>query len=209
MLLMCLEVLTEGVFCFSVRDWEGVCRKLLSLVFLNFQLLTKMLNFIFIEVTWKLGYLRWLNIVQENWLRGHTSYLQWKWLICSSIWCQTFSQKMWVLRFYDSQLLWIIGHSWTPKVRYCMLGKHSVNLSISLGGLNLLPNFKKMEEGRLGMNTIFRWSLLEIYGRDSGWRLGMQFLHKDELKSEIFNENKSLLTKMFSSVNLNSEFSHF
>ena len=58
MLLMCLEVLREGFFCFPVRDWEGVCRKLLSLVFLNFQLLAKMLNFIFIEVTWKLGYLR-------------------------------------------------------------------------------------------------------------------------------------------------------
>ena len=37
----------------------------------------------------------------------------------------------------------------------------------------------------------------------------MQFLHKDKLKSEIFNKNKSLLTKMFSSVNLNSEFSYF
>ena len=36
---------------------------------------------------------------------------------------------------------------------------------------------------------------------------GVQFLHPDKLKSEIFNENKSLLTKMFSSVNLNSEFS--
>ena len=31
MLLMCLEVLGEGVFlCFSGRDWEGICRKLLS-----------------------------------------------------------------------------------------------------------------------------------------------------------------------------------
>ena len=58
MLLMCLEVLREGFFCFPVRDWEGVCRKLLPLVFLNFQLPAKMLNFIFIEVTWKLGYLR-------------------------------------------------------------------------------------------------------------------------------------------------------
>ena len=58
MLLMCLEVLREGLFCFPVRDWEGVCRKLLSLFFLNFQLLAKMLNFIFIRVTWKLGYLR-------------------------------------------------------------------------------------------------------------------------------------------------------
>ena len=58
MLLMCLEVLREGYFCFAVRDWEGVCKKLLSIVFLNFQLLPKMLNFIFIEVRWILGYLR-------------------------------------------------------------------------------------------------------------------------------------------------------
>ena len=31
-LLMCLEVLREGFFYFPVRDWEGVRRKLLSLV---------------------------------------------------------------------------------------------------------------------------------------------------------------------------------
>ena len=132
----------EGFFCFLVRDWKGVCRKLLSLVFLNFQLLAKMLNFIFIEVTWKLGYLRWLNFVQENWLRGHTSCLHWKWLICFRIWCQTFPPKMWVLRFQDLQFLWLIGHSWSPKIKYCMSGKHSVNLSISAGGLNLLPNLQ-------------------------------------------------------------------
>ena len=129
MLLMCLEVLREGFFCFPVRDWEGVCRKLLSLVFLNFEILAKMLNFIFIEVTWKLGYLRWLNFVQENWLRGHTSCLHWKWLICFRIWCQTFPPKMWVLRFQDLQFLWLIGHSWSPKIKYCMSGKHSMNLS--------------------------------------------------------------------------------
>ena len=60
------------------------------------------------------------------------------------------------------------------------------------------------------MNTIFRWELLGRQGCDfSGWWWGVQLLHKDKLKSEIFNENKSLLTKMFSSVNLNSEFSYF
>ena len=58
MLLMCLEVLREGFVCFPMRDWEGVCRKLLSLVFLNFELPVKTLDFIFIEVTRKLGYLR-------------------------------------------------------------------------------------------------------------------------------------------------------
>ena len=31
MLLIGLEVLEEGFFCFPGRDWEGVCRKLLSL----------------------------------------------------------------------------------------------------------------------------------------------------------------------------------
>ena len=49
-LLMCLDVVREGFFCFPVRDWEGVCGKLLPLVFLNSQLLAKMLNFIFIKV---------------------------------------------------------------------------------------------------------------------------------------------------------------
>ena len=39
--------------------------------------------------------------------------------------------------------------------------------------------------------------------------LVVQFLHENKLNSEIFNENKSLLTKMFSSVSLNSEFSYF
>ena len=58
MFLMCLDVLRKAFFCFPVRDWEGVCRKFLSLVFLNLELLANMLNFIFIEVTWKLGYLR-------------------------------------------------------------------------------------------------------------------------------------------------------
>ena len=139
---MCLEKLMEGLFWFSVRDREEVRRKLLSLVLLNFQLLAKLLNFIFIEVTWKLSYLKWLNFVQENWLRGHTSCLHWKWLICFRIWCQTFPPKMWVLRFQDLQFLWLIGHSWSPKIKYCMSGKHSVNLSISAGGLNLLPNLK-------------------------------------------------------------------
>ena len=37
----------------------------------------------------------------------------------------------------------------------------------------------------------------------------MQYLHKSKLKSEIFNERKSLLTKNFSSVNSDSEFSYF
>ena len=41
-----------------------------------------------------------------------------------------------------------------------------MNLSISAGGLNLLPNFqkKKKKEGRRDMNTIFRWRLLGKIG---------------------------------------------
>ena len=116
-LLICVAAVScmvgEGFSHFPVRDWEGVCSKLLPLVFLNFQILSKMLTFLFIEVTWKLGYLRWLSFVQENWLRGHASCLNWKWLICFSIWCQTIPQKMWVSRFQDLQLLWLRGHSWS------------------------------------------------------------------------------------------------
>ena len=37
----------------------------------------------------------------------------------------------------------------------------------------------------------------------------MRFLHKSKLKPEIFNKKKKLLRKMFSSVNLNLEFSYF
>ena len=52
-----------------------------------------------------------------------------------------------------------------------------------------------------------------IAGEDRGeifqYGGGVQFLHKDKLKSELFNENKSLLTKHFSSINLNSGFSYF
>ena len=36
--------------------------------------------------------------------------------------------------------------------KYCMSGKHSVNLSVSAGGLNLLPSFQKTKKwGRLNM----------------------------------------------------------
>ena len=56
-------------------------------------------------------------------------------------------------------------------------------------------------------------SHMGIAGKDRGeifqYGGGVQFLHKDKLKSELFNENKSLLTKHFSSINLNSGFSYF
>ena len=45
---------------------------------------------------------------------------------------------------------------------------------------------------------------VEIFQDGGG---GVQFLHKDKLKPEIFNENKSSLTKIFCSVNLKSKFS--
>ena len=51
------------------------------------------------------------------------------------------------------------------------------------------------------MITIFRWGLLEKMGVKC-FR-GVQFLDKSKLKSEIFNEKKSVLTKIFSSVTLN------
>ena len=52
-----------------------------------------------------------------------------------------------------------------------------------------------------------------VAGEDGGvifsGRLVVQFLHENKLNSEIFNEKKSLLTRMFSSARLNSEFSYF
>ena len=95
-----------------------------------------------------------------------------------------------------------------------MSGKQSVNLSISAGGLNLLPNFQKREGGRLGMIPLFRWGLLgkmevRLFRGGCVFRGMVQFLPKNRLKTEIFNEKKNLLTKMFSSVNLNSKFSYF
>ena len=177
MLLMCLEVLREGFFCLSLRDWERVCRKLLSLVFLNFQLLAKMLNFIFNKVTWKLSYLRWLNFVQENWLRGHTSCLHWKWLICFRISCQTFPQKMWVLRFQDLNFLWLIGHSWSPKIKFCMSGKQCEPLHFCWKVESPTKFSKKRGVGgKLDMNTIFRWRLLRKIGvRFFRMWVGVQF----------------------------------
>ena len=43
--------------------------------------------------------------------------------------------------------------------KYCMSGKHIVNLSISAGGLNHLPKFPKKGALRLDMITVFRWEL--------------------------------------------------
>ena len=45
-----------------------------------------------------------------------------------------------------------------------------------------------------------------VAGEDGGEMFrggGVQFLDKSKLKSEIFNEKKSVLTKIFSSANLN------
>ena len=68
-----------------------------SLYFFKFSTLTKMLNFIFVEVTWKFGYLKWLNFISEKCLRRHRLCLHAKWLICFGIWWQTFLHKMWVM----------------------------------------------------------------------------------------------------------------
>ena len=89
----------------------------------------------------------------------------------------------------------------------CMSRKHSVNLSISTGELNLLPNFQKRGEG-LSWSQVLNGNCWKRWGWDfSG--VVVQFLHKNKLKSEIFNKKKRLSTKMFSSVNLNSEFGVF
>ena len=66
-------------------------------IFLNFHFLAKILNFKLIEVTWKLGYLRRLNLVQQKWLRRHYPCLHVKLVICFWMWWQMFSHKIWVM----------------------------------------------------------------------------------------------------------------
>ena len=58
------------------------------------------------------------------------------------------------------------------------------------------------------MITSFTW------GHQGRWEWdfsvdAVQFLHKNKLTSGMFNDKKCLLTKIFSSVNLNSEFNYF
>ena len=54
---------------------------------------------------------------------------------------------------------------------------------------------------------------MEVAGEDGSviFQRGllMEFLHENKLNSEIFKEKKSLLTKKFSSVSLNTELSYF
>ena len=57
------------------------------------------------------------------------------------------------------------------------------------------------------MITIFRWVLLGKIG--VRFFSGGHVFNENKLKSEIFNEKKCLLTKMFSSVSLNPEFNYF
>ena len=64
---------------FRIYSYTVFCIFSYSLYFFLIFNLAKLLNFIFIEVTWKLGYLRWLNFAQER----HTSCLHAKWLIVS------------------------------------------------------------------------------------------------------------------------------
>ena len=66
-------------------------------ILFNFKLQAKLLNFIFIEVMWKLNYLRWLNFVQEKWLRRHffMSPCNFFFFFFRMRW-PTFPHKMWV-----------------------------------------------------------------------------------------------------------------
>ena len=83
-----------------------------------------MLNFIFIEVTWELGYLRWLNFVPEKWLRRHfmssckmiTKHGDKLIPIKCELWVEM-SARIIRTRFQDPlQFLWLTEHSWSPKI---------------------------------------------------------------------------------------------
>ena len=74
------------------------------------------------------------------------------------------------------------------------LFRHKVHPSLSAGGFNLLPNFEK---GEVWQDLNFE---SEVAGKKGAtfFRLGCNFYRKNKLKSEIFNDKKSLQTKIFS-----------
>ena len=62
-----------------------------------------------------------------------------------------------------------------------------------LGGLNLLPNFHK---GGAWQDLNFETGVAGKEGRNF-FQEGLQFYKKNKLKSAIFNDKKSLQTKIF------------
>ena len=66
------------------------------------------------------------------------------------------------------------------------------------GELSLQPNFQKGGGGGVDRASTFRGGFLE----KSGWFFSeaLPFSHKNKLKSEIFNDKKSLLAKIFFSA---------
>ena len=117
--------------------------------------------------------------------RGHTSCLHWKQLIRFRIWSQSFSQKMSILRFKDLKLLWLIGHSWSPKI-----SNFSLYISIVcqenilwtspflLGGWISYQSFKK--RGRWGLT----WSQFldaSCWGRRSHLRLYISIVCQENI----------------------------
>ena len=85
------------------------------------------MNFIFIKITWRLVYLRWLNFA-EKWFRGSTLKLHTKRLICFRMWQKIFPEKISVMdtgvpritrTIFQLQFLWLIGCSWSLKITNC------------------------------------------------------------------------------------------
>ena len=110
--VMFLEVLREGLFCFPVRDLEGICAKLLSLVFLNFQLLSKMLKFIFIEVNMEV-----IKFCTRKLIKTTHFMPPLKMINMFQGMMLNFSQKTVGLEVSRLlRFLRLIGHSWSPTI---------------------------------------------------------------------------------------------
>ena len=68
-----------------------------------------------------------------------------------------------------------------------------------IGGLSLQPDFQRW--GVLDRTSAFRWMLLGKRGV-TFFRAGLQFSHKNKLKSESFNDEKNYKQKYFSVIQI-------
>ena len=164
MLLMCLEVLREGFFSFPVRDWEGVCRKPLSLVFLIFQLLAK---------CW-ISYLskshgNWVTVVirfcTRKLIKGTHFMSPLKIINLFQDMMPNFSPKNVGLEVSRPAIFMINRTQLKPKNQVLYVRKtwceplHFCWRVVSPTKFN-----KKIGEGKLDINTTFRWRLLGKMG---------------------------------------------
>ena len=115
-LLCCWSTEGRGFFCFPVRDWEGVCRKLLSLVFLNFQLLAKNAEFHIHQSHMEIGLSEVIKFCTRNLIKMTHFMSPLKMINLFQDMIPNFCPKAVGLQVSRPAILMIIRHSWSPKI---------------------------------------------------------------------------------------------